>query len=867
MRRSASRADVSPKMPKSLGFRSRRKRRSNRLAKVAAVIVGAYALFALYFYYRATPIERGPTLRGNKAQKPPPPRARVALALPYVGPRLPPFFKAFARSCRNAEGAVDVLLLLSDPRAVPVEARTSVHHHTDRPPWLPNNVKFVEVGANRFARLHARIPYPRARQIYPGDDVIDDEREPLAAALRDAFVRNPRQLVEFKPAIGVVFQEYLKNYTHWAFGDFDVLMGNMNAFLDADELENFDVVSYGFGDSWRAYARGQWTHHKNMAFVNAAYAHCPFFGAAKLERRMTTGAHYESAEGCYSQALAASHVRFKIVTRHFSDATQKGDRDAAYLAEGEVRRCSGEEDDEGRHCRPLAPSTPRSTKSNQNRWERVQLLPVGAKRCMSWVNPAYQTCLGGGDYQTGDIVVLDADGAYKRKRGPPGGLEVPGAGFSVAAFFHVQEWKKKYRSFSVANAATSEALLGTRFGLIPVPPLVSLAVEDVVVQRLRDARSVEHCAFRACEGIASAFQRDDLRWARGGDEGLGAFMGFTEPGIGLVVVASLLKDDHEKKLVRAKANACGWKGPSIVVIAVADDASWRATLETFRPCARTVVLARVAEDDGGSTEKALANVGLESCPARRCLVLRGDERLSADAHDAIQRVDVAPGTTLILPEFRSASSPSTVDKLRTLVRKGEARAAPSNRCAGKTPALNSKAYEQWWGGVTGVVQTYAQTFVNADRALGWEAPGALVVLDSVDARGDRRLVREVEEHRGPGCYDGLLARALATQHADAFSVVPGAFAVAAPYVGAGADDDDNGLVLGRPRRKLQPSSEAFLPASEADKDKASCGCRPGKGGQPPTKSMRRAVKDYDAYLVRAVGARGDADDEARARGL
>ena len=122
MRRSASRADVSPKMPKSLGFRSRRKRRSNRLAKVAAVIVGAYALFALYFYYRATPIERGPTLRGNKAQTPPPPRARVALALPYVGPRLPPFFKAFARSCRNAEGAVDVLLLLSDPRAVPVEA-------------------------------------------------------------------------------------------------------------------------------------------------------------------------------------------------------------------------------------------------------------------------------------------------------------------------------------------------------------------------------------------------------------------------------------------------------------------------------------------------------------------------------------------------------------------------------------------------------------------------------------------------------------------------------------------------------------------------------------------------------------------------
>ena len=48
---------------------------------------------------------------------------------------------------------------------------------------------------------------------------------------------------------------------------------------------------------------------------------------------------------------------------------------------------------------------------------------------------------------------------------------------------------------------------------------------------------------------------------------------------------------------------------------------------------------------------------------------------------------------------------------------------------------------------------------------------------------------------------------------------------------------------------------------------APCGCRPGVENQPPTKTMRRSVRDYDAYLVRAVGARGDADDEARARGL
>ena len=826
MRRNSSRGSASPSTYRG-GSGRRRKRRSNRLAKCAAFIVGAYALVASLFYYRATHHEhRGPTLRGAK-KKPPPPRARVALALPFVGPRLPPFFKAFARSCGNAIGAVDVLLLLSDPDAVPVEARSS------KPPWLPENVHFVKVGANRFARLHARIPYPRARQIYPGDEDIDERREPLAAALRDAFIRNPRQLVEFKPAIGVVFQEYLRNYSHWAFGDFDILMGDMSSFLDEDELQAFDVVSFGFGDSWRAYARGQWTHHKNLPHVNAAYSYCSFLGAARLEDRLIRGAHYESAEGCYSTALAQASLRFKITTKHFTDATQKGDRDAAWLAENEIRRCAGDEDDEGRHCRPLAPRTPREKRSNQNRWERVRRLPVGAKRCMNWVNPAYQTCLEGGDYGAGDTVVLDADGAYKRKRGPVDALRVPGTSFSVAAFFHVQEWKKKWRSFSVSWVATSDTILGTRFGLVPVPPLTPLGVDKAIAQRLRDARSVEYCAFKACEDIPRAFQRDDLRWARSGSVGVGPFRNAGEEGVGLVVVASLLRKDLDTKLLRVKENACGWPGPSIVVLA-ADEAGWDVSVEAFRACPRTVLLGRIGDDDGESLEKALANLGLESCPCRRCLVLRGDEHLSSNTYEAISHMEVAMGTTLIIPEFRSESVPTTMDELRSLVRSGRAQAAPANRCPETTPALATKKYENWWGGVEGVVDTYQNTFEGSEKALAWQASGALVVMDSVDARGDRRLVREVEEHRGPGCYDGLLARALATQHADAFAVVPNAFAVAAPYVVNGT---------------------------------APCGCRPGVENQPPTKTMRRSVRDYDAYLVRAVGARGDADDEARARGL
>ena len=41
----------------------------------------------------------------------------------------------------------------------------------------------------------------------------------------------------------------------------------------------------------------------------------------------------------------------KFVVKHFTDATQQGDRDASWLAEGEVRKCLNA----SLSCRPLAP--------------------------------------------------------------------------------------------------------------------------------------------------------------------------------------------------------------------------------------------------------------------------------------------------------------------------------------------------------------------------------------------------------------------------------------------------------------------------------------------------------------------------------
>lgn len=57
--------------------------------------------------------------------------------------------------------------------------------------------------------------------------------------------QSPYYLVEFKPALGWLFREYLKNYSHWAFGDLDVLFGDMRrGWLEPNELRDFDIITF-----------------------------------------------------------------------------------------------------------------------------------------------------------------------------------------------------------------------------------------------------------------------------------------------------------------------------------------------------------------------------------------------------------------------------------------------------------------------------------------------------------------------------------------------------------------------------------------------------------------------------------------------
>lgn len=56
-------------------------------------------------------------------------------------------------------------------------------------------------------------------------------------------VRRPYKIVDFRPAFGVIFREYLGKYDFWGYCDLDVVFGDIRAFLPDELLDQYDVIA------------------------------------------------------------------------------------------------------------------------------------------------------------------------------------------------------------------------------------------------------------------------------------------------------------------------------------------------------------------------------------------------------------------------------------------------------------------------------------------------------------------------------------------------------------------------------------------------------------------------------------------------
>jgi hypothetical protein len=56
------------------------------------------------------------------------------------------------------------------------------------------------------------------------------------------ILKHPFKICDFRPAFGVIFKDYLKDYDFWGHCDFDMIFGDVRKFITNDILEAYDKV-------------------------------------------------------------------------------------------------------------------------------------------------------------------------------------------------------------------------------------------------------------------------------------------------------------------------------------------------------------------------------------------------------------------------------------------------------------------------------------------------------------------------------------------------------------------------------------------------------------------------------------------------
>ena len=111
-----------------------------------------------------------------------------------------------------------------------------------------SNVKLIDLGDNGLAK------------------VIVAKRNDLQHTVRTQMQQNlitvlkvvPQVLVEVKPMLGTILEEYLRDYTHWSYTDPDIIWGNIVDWIEVKDLERFDYVTIAkTGDAGRLFLCGQ----------------------------------------------------------------------------------------------------------------------------------------------------------------------------------------------------------------------------------------------------------------------------------------------------------------------------------------------------------------------------------------------------------------------------------------------------------------------------------------------------------------------------------------------------------------------------------------------------------------------------------
>lgn len=248
---------------------------------------------------------------------------RLAVILPFVGSSvadIPPYLSLF---CTGAVAAHDVADFWIFHNGVLAEApvRACQRDDDDDDEGNAPNIRLVNLGST--VNLMELVATRLLDRVGSGPWAIP--RAHFIPFLAKHTEMLPYTLVEYKPALGHIFADYLHGYSHWAYSDLDIVWGDMGRHLTQSDWTDFDIVTWGFGDQQRLYLRGQFTMHRNdPERINQLWRDCPYL--SRIDERFARAVQreedfqLESAEGCYSVAvLQYNDVAIKYATAAWTD--------------------------------------------------------------------------------------------------------------------------------------------------------------------------------------------------------------------------------------------------------------------------------------------------------------------------------------------------------------------------------------------------------------------------------------------------------------------------------------------------------------------------------------------------------------------
>ncbi|UCC95840.1 MAG: hypothetical protein JSW40_03605 [Candidatus Omnitrophota bacterium] len=79
-------------------------------------------------------------------------------------------------------------------------------------------------------------------------------------------LKNVYKLCDFRPAYGIIFEDYLNEYDFWGYADIDVIYGDIRRFLTDDILGTYDIIS-----ARKEFLAGHFTLYRNCDRINRLY--------------------------------------------------------------------------------------------------------------------------------------------------------------------------------------------------------------------------------------------------------------------------------------------------------------------------------------------------------------------------------------------------------------------------------------------------------------------------------------------------------------------------------------------------------------------------------------------------------------------